>query len=144
VAAEVARVARSAYRVEAGLIGRDDFPPLGRTEGDVAGAGTRFFGVLRDGAVAAVVEVDASEPDAVEICSLVTAPAHMRAGLARGLMRYVVGTFGSRDLTVSTATANAPALELYSSFGFRETRRWSTPDGFALVTLVRPADAASR
>ena len=138
VAAEVARIALSAYALEARLIGREDFPPLRRTETDVAGASTRFFGFLLDGELTSVVEVDASGSGDVEICSLVTAPAHFRRGMARDLLRHVATVFGDRGLHVSTATANTPALCLYASFGFREQRRWTSPDGFQLVTLTRP------
>jgi len=144
VAAEVTRIALSAYALEARLIGREDFPPLRRTVTDYAHASTRFFGSLLDGELASVIEVDASGADAIEICSLVTCPEQLRKGMARELLRHVADLFGNRGLTVSTATANTPALCLYASFGFRETSRWTSPDGFELVALERaPAPGAT-
>ena len=143
VAVEVATVWRSAYQVEAQLIGRPDFPPLRRTEGDIAQASTTFLGVRARDGIAAFVEVDASGSGPVEICSLVTAPEHTRRGLARRLLRHVIASSGDREIVVSTSRVNLPVLDLYTSLRFKEQRTWTTTDGFDLVSLARPADADS-
>ena len=137
VASEMAGVWRSAYEVEARLIGRPDFPPLRRSEHDIAQASTTFFGMLVSGEIAAFVEIEVSGEGPVEIYGLVTAPEHSRRGLARRLLQQVVARCGDRELVVSTSKENLPALTLFRSLGFREQRQWTTEDGFELVSLTR-------
>ena len=140
VAADVARVSRSAYLVEASLVGREDFPPVHRTGEDISKSTARFFGLFADGELAAIVELDTGGPDEVDIHSLVTDPRFFRQGMAREVLQYVLDLAPDRAFVVATSTANRVAIALYTSLGFRERRRWTTTDGFHFISLVRSAD----
>ncbi len=135
VAAAIHRVMIAAYGVESEILRIADFPPLHRTVAEIAEAPTAFLGVSAGGTLAAVTELDRSEPGRVNIDSLVTDPEYHRRRLATALLRHVTREAIADELTVSTATGNEPALLLYAAEGFVEEHRWITPDGIAMVTL---------
>jgi GNAT superfamily N-acetyltransferase len=141
VAAAIHGVMMAAYRVEAGELGVEDFPPLRRTPAEVAGDGGWFLGIRVGGALAAVIGLEAGRAGHVRINSLVVVPERFRGGLAAALLREVVRTHADDCVTVSTGAGNMPALRLYAAAGFREERRWTTGDGVPMVTLCRGAPA---
>jgi hypothetical protein len=59
----------------------------------------------------------------MQISSLVVLPAFQRLGIGRSLLSAVVSEFRSQVLAVSTGLQNAPALALYTQFGFVELTR---------------------
>ncbi len=137
-AAEIHRVWMASYRVEGELLGVPDFPPLARTERQIAEAESLFLGVFAAGDLAATAEVELSSPDRVTILALVVHPEFFRCGLATALVRDVLKRFGERKVGVSTSVANEPALELYRALGFAAKRRWSAAGGtIPMVTLER-------
>lgn len=138
VAAAIQAVMREAYRVEADILGVEDFVPLRRTAAQVAAADALFLGIAVSGTLAAVAEVEEPEPGRVHVGSLVVLPSHFRRGLATALLRHLLDAHADDDVTVSTGRRNGPALLLYAALGFREDRRWSTDDGIPMVTLLRP------
>ena len=46
------------YRIEAGLLGGSDFPPLRRTTSNFQNSNTQFFGLWKDDVLSAAVEID--------------------------------------------------------------------------------------
>jgi len=124
-----------AYLVEAEFLGVQDFVPLHRTAAHIASTDALFFGISAAGTLAAVVEVESPEASHVHIGSLVVLPSHFRRGLGTELVRYIVDANVSNNITVSTGVRNHPALQLYTSQGFREHRLWPTNDGIPMVTL---------
>jgi ribosomal protein S18 acetylase RimI-like enzyme len=144
VAAAIHAVMMAAYRVEAGILGIEDFLPLCRTPEQVAGATGRFVGIAVAGTLAAVAELEAGKPGDVRISSLVVDPKHFRRGLARALVRDIIRTHPSDDVSVSTAAGNRPALLLYAAAGFHDHHRWTTDDGIPMVTLRREAGPGPR
>ena len=137
VAAAIHALMMAAYRVEAGILGVEDFPPLRRTPAQIAGATGRFVGITVAGTLAAVAELEAGEPAGVRISSLVVDPRYFRRGLARALLRDIDRTHPFDAITVSTAAANRPALLLYAAAGFDNHHRWTRNDGIPMVTLHR-------
>jgi ribosomal protein S18 acetylase RimI-like enzyme len=133
----IRRVMVAAYEVEAGILGVDDFVPLYRTAENIAATDALFLGISLGGTPVAVAEVEAPEPARVHVGSLVVLPSHFRRGLATALVRHILSTNPDRAVTVSTGSRNEPAIRLYEAHGFREDRRWSTPDGIPMVTLRR-------
>jgi len=123
-----------AYRVEAVILGVRDFAPLHRTAAQIAATDALFLGISLEDTLAAVAEVESSEPGHLHISSLVVLPSQFRRGLGSALVRHILDTT-SDDVTVSTGVRNQPALSLYTSHGFREDRRWTTRDGIAMITL---------
>jgi ribosomal protein S18 acetylase RimI-like enzyme len=142
VAEEIRRVMTASYRVEADLLGADDFPPLEWTAEAIASADARFIGAFVEGRLAGVMELEEPADGPVNIASLVVDPAFFRRGVGTRFVRYVLEARGDRPLTVSTGRGNRPALELYERLGFREERRWSTDCGLPMSTLVRGGDEA--
>ena len=134
---------QAAYRVEAELLGSADFFPLRRTVADVVDSKSIFFGIAcpeKPASLAAVIEVEVGET-ACNIAALVVRPDRFREGLGSKLLRHVLELYSSQPCTVSTGRANEPALKLYAGHGFRETSRWVTEDGIAMVTLARRASS---
>jgi GNAT superfamily N-acetyltransferase len=135
VAAAILEVMIAAYSVEAEILGIVDFPPLRRTAEQIAAARTAFLGVNVEGVLAAVAELDRSDARSATIDSLVTDPGHTRHGLATALLRHIAAEESGREITVSTAAGNGPALLLYATAGFVGQSRWRTAGGIAMVTL---------
>jgi ribosomal protein S18 acetylase RimI-like enzyme len=133
-AAEVYRVWTASYRLEAELLGVENFPPLARSEEQIARSDNLFFGVFAAGELAAVAEVELASSEAATIAALVVHPDHFRQGHAGALVRDILRRFGDRAVEVSTAVANKPALALYRTLGFAENRRWSTEGAIPMVT----------
>lgn len=129
------------YRVEAEILGVSEFVPLRRPASDIAAADAIFLGIEAGGDLMAVAEVEDVEPAHVHIGSFVVRPSQFRRGLGRELLEEIVRRFGAGEITVSTGIRNEPALRLYQSRGFRELRRWETPDGIPMITLRRGPDA---
>jgi GNAT superfamily N-acetyltransferase len=110
---EIDRVLKSAYAVEAELLGVESFPPLNRDKKDILSCGNRFIGSISDNNLCGVVELEDPEFGVTEttIASMAVAPSHLRQGIGRALVRSVVekeeGSF-----RVTTGTLNQPAIEL--------------------------------
>lgn len=134
----------AAYRVEADLLGLDDFYPLHRTAQDIAQSASVFRGVFKEGDLLAVIELEFLAQDQIHIASLVAHPKAFRQGLASLLLHDLLQNHLSTMLTVSTAAVNHPALKLYDKFGFVVERPSQTPDGIELLHLKRPANHRER
>ncbi|MFO0274201.1 MAG: GNAT family N-acetyltransferase [Betaproteobacteria bacterium] len=142
IAEAIRAVMFQAYCVEAALLGVRDFAPLHRTAAHIAETDALFLGISPAGTLAAIAEVESSEPRHVHIGSLVVLPSHVRRGLATALIRHILDANVPNDITVSTGTRNQPAIQLYTAHGFREHRLWTTNDGIRMVTLRRAASSA--
>jgi ribosomal protein S18 acetylase RimI-like enzyme len=127
----------AAYTVEAQRIGASNFPPLRRTAEHIARCGSRFFGRFAGNALVAVAEVEPASGTPSNIAGFAVHPSAFRRGHGAALLRHVLESLDPGPVTVSTASANEPAIRLYEAHGFRIVRRWSAPDGFDLVTLAR-------
>lgn len=129
----------SAYRVEANLIGVQDFPPLHRTQADILASQSDFQGVLEGGErLLAVVETEPRD-SVLQIASLCVSPQRFRGGLASGLVAGVLADaqVSGRPVVVTTARANGPALALYQKFGFQMTAARRSPEGIELIDLEK-------
>lgn len=143
VAEAIRELMVESYRVEAEILGVTDFVPLRRTAAQIASAPAVFLGVTIEGELAAAAEIETAGPGHVHIGSMVVRPARFRRGLATRLLEEIFRMHGEGEITVSTGLANEPALRLYEGSGFRELRRWSTPDGIPMITLRRAPRGAA-
>lgn len=115
VAAELVRLQRAAYAVEAALIGEDRIPPLHEGPADLRAARLRWF-VVRE-AAGLVAAVGFTEHDGeVDIDRLVVHPSQHRRGLGRRLVERVLRD--AERAVVATGRDNAPARGLYAALGF--------------------------
>jgi ribosomal protein S18 acetylase RimI-like enzyme len=68
----------------------------------------------------------------------VVSPTHFRRGIAARLLEAVETIKpGIRQVTVSTAEKNLPAVTLYEKHGYRVTQRTVLDDGLVLVQLQK-------
>ena len=137
---EVAEVMRgvfhASYAVEAKILGATDFPPLRRTLAGYRESNNDFYGYIKDGVLAGVVEVDATAAR-THIQSLVVHPDYFRMGIGTQLVNMVLNTYESQVFTVETGLANKPATDLYLKHGFRKTGEYDTDHGVRKVRFEK-------
>ena len=139
VAIQIHEVFQLSYKVEARLVGIDDFPPLRRSASLIQSSGSQFLGLRIGEDLAAVLEFSKVGED-LSIDSVVVHPRYFRRGLASQLLQSILARGAWRSACVETAAANNPALELYRKFGFSESKRWTTADGIEKVRLRSVAE----
>jgi ribosomal protein S18 acetylase RimI-like enzyme len=136
VAIQIYDVFQLSYKVEASLVGVEDFPPLRRSASDIQSSSSQFLGKRIGLNLAAVVEY-AHSGKYLSIDSLVVHPHYFRRGLASQILQSLLDKIQWQTACVETAAANNPALVLYQKFGFSESKRWDTADGIEKVQLIR-------
>lgn len=136
VANQIYDVFQLSYKVEASLVGVEDFPPLRRSASDIQSSSSQFLGHQVGVYLAAVVEYSHDGED-LSIDSVVVHPQYFRRGLASQLLQSLLSKVQWQTAYVETATANNPAFLLYQKFGFSESKRWKTADGIDKVQLMR-------
>ncbi|GAB1807948.1 MULTISPECIES: GNAT family N-acetyltransferase [Priestia] len=90
-----------------------------------------FWSVWEDSQLAGCGAIKELDEHHGEIKSMRTAAAHLRKGIARELLQYIINEAqkrGYRRLSLETGSASAfePARKLYASFGFYECEPFST------------------
>ena len=139
-AEKIREVFQASYAVEAALLGATDFPPLKRPTAGFLDSPNDFYGYLKDGVLAGVVEVVPGE-DSTHIQSLVVHPEFFRQGLGSALVGFVLNTYDCPIFTVETGLDNGPATGLYQKFGFREILQYETDHGVRKVRFERSRDS---
>lgn len=136
---QIHTVFQRSYKIEAALIGVDNFPPLSRTAKDIENADSCFYGFFANDKLAAVIEITI-EGSAVQkhldICSLTVDPAFFRRGIAGKSLQYVMSIKDISLFTVETAVVNLPAIRLYQKYGFVEFKRWTPSHGIEKLALA--------
>lgn len=127
-------VFQSAYKIEAQLIGTDNFPPLSRNVNHVRNSKTDFYGYFYDECLAAVIEIEMNDKN-LEINSLTVDPCFFRKGIADKLIAYVLTSIAHDKAIVETAVVNEPAIRLYQKHGFVEFKRWTPSHGIEKLAL---------
>lgn len=136
MADQIYDVFQLSYKVEADLVGAENFPPLERTSAHIQSSRSKFLGVRIGSDLAAVVEFTQSGED-LNIDSLVVHPNYFRRGLASQLLRSLLSEADWQYADVETAAANNPAITLYQKHGFCVAEQWMTGDGIEKVRLMR-------
>ncbi|WP_055105206.1 GNAT family N-acetyltransferase [Paenibacillus ihumii] len=110
----------AAYRLEAHAVGVRHLPPLPDTLETLANSSESFYGtVTPEGEVLGAVAVARKKEGEVEITRLMVHPQHLRQGIGRSLLRYVIEKYSDTSLLeVKAGTLNAPAVSLYEQQGF--------------------------
>jgi ribosomal protein S18 acetylase RimI-like enzyme len=117
LARAVMAVQRSAYAVEAALMGDDRIPALRESVAELRAADLAWLGAFDGKALTGAVAWSADVVE-VDIDRLVVDPAFHRRGIGRALVRAVLDLPGERRTLVSTGRANTPARTLYEGLGF--------------------------
>jgi ribosomal protein S18 acetylase RimI-like enzyme len=134
VAAEIVAVQRSAYRIEADLIGFDGIPPLHESVADVQSHQLEWLGSFEGARLAGLIGWTSAD-GVCDIDRLAVDPAFARRGHGR---RLVSELLYHPVIVVSTGTANAPARRLYESLGFAAVGTRAIAEDIT-VTLYRRA-----
>lgn len=127
-------VFQKSYKIEAQLIGVENFPPLSRSIEDIASSKSEFYGFIDQQTLAAVIEIQISEQH-LDIHSLTVDPQFFRKGIAGKLINYVLNECDIKQATVETALVNAPAIKLYNKYGFAVFKQWTPSHGIEKVAL---------
>lgn len=136
-AAKLYSILQRAYRIEADLLGIEDFPPLRRSVTQIMEAETDFYGYWEDERLTAVTEIEHIKAHHIHIASLVVDPDFFRQGVGSRLLAEVLDLVEWSRVTVDTAVANTPAIHLYKKLGFTPLKKWQTPDNIPMITLSR-------
>ena len=136
VSEKIRSVFQLSYKIEAKLLNASDFPPLKRPLKNYVNSNTEFYGYLKEGELAGVIEIERNN-SFTDINSLVVHPGFFRQGIARKLMEYVFNTFDSKLFVVETGLENEPAIELYKKFNFKEIKQWNTNHGIRKIKFER-------
>jgi ribosomal protein S18 acetylase RimI-like enzyme len=135
MAGQIHALQQAAYTIESQLIGYPDLPPLRETRADLQHSEEQFLIYREEGQIAGAVSY-LRLGDTLDICRLVVSPAYFRRGVAGKLLEAVeTGEPGIRQITVSTAEKNLPAVTLYQKHGYQVARRTVLADGLVLVEL---------
>lgn len=126
---------KSAYGVEAQLLGDDRLPPLQETLVGIASWRGNWVvaweGVQLIGAVAW-----ADRGDDLEIDRLMVAPTAHRRGVGSALLQQVIGHAGRRPIHAATGRDNPPAIGVYRKHGFEVVGDEEVPPGIWLTRLT--------
>jgi len=137
------RLQQSAYAVEAGLIGCDDFPRLRESVDDLLAAHESFLLAYCDNNLAGALSYTTNKMGCL-ICRLVVSPEYFRRGIGRRMLHnLMVKTDPALPCRVVTAQANIPAIALYQKFGFQPGSAFASQECIDLVQLTRRAHFAA-
>lgn len=134
VAMKIHRTFQRSYKIEAKLVGVNDFPPLQRTVDNIAKSTTAFYGYFEHEQLAATIEISHKGAQ-LEIESLTVDPDHFRKGIAGKLIDYVLAKNSFTRALVETARINKPAIKLYQKHGFDEYKIWTPEHGIEKIAL---------
>src|SRR5262245_17868115 len=116
MAEQIYQLQQASYKVERDLIAYPDFPPLQITVSDIQQEPDTFLGYWEGEKLAGILSFTVT-PTLVDIGRLIVHPAHFRQGIASMLLRAVEGyATAGRQITVSSAEKNFPAMSLYEKY----------------------------
>jgi ribosomal protein S18 acetylase RimI-like enzyme len=144
VSEQIYQVFQSAYKIEAELIGVENFPPLSRTVEHIQQSTTQFYGFTVEDRLAGVIEITLSKgtvesisKTTLEIDSLTVSPLFFKQGIASQLIEFVLQNKVFKYAIVETAAVNQPAIKLYEKHGFRVFKQFIPDHGIEKVALKR-------
>ena len=135
-ASQIWKLFHSAYEIETQVLGLQNFPPLNRTALEIQEASTTFFGGWQDSLLVAMAEIEHIGVAQFHINSFGVSPDHFRQGFGSQLLTGLLDELVWQRITVTTAVANIPALNLYQKLGFQQHNHRITPDNFQMTTLL--------
>ena len=127
IAQEILKIQLPAYGIEAELMDFFEIPQLHETASDIQNSEEFFIG-FQEEELMGVVSYKIAE-GLVDIHRLIVNPAYFRRGIGKRLVEYLLKRYKGYDFTVSTGTANKPAIALYQAFGFQEQRKVEVAPG---------------
>ncbi|QTM97994.1 GNAT family N-acetyltransferase [Sediminibacillus dalangtanensis] len=135
-AAKLLKVQIPAYRMEAERIKFDGIPPLHDTVESIQGSRESFFGYLENGLLLGALAYEQTN-DRYVLSRLFVGPAYFRQGIASSLLQFFLHEIvrESKPVTVTTGTANLPAISFYEKWGFTKIKEIPVAQGVSLAML---------
>jgi ribosomal protein S18 acetylase RimI-like enzyme len=125
------------YAIEAQIIGFADLPPLKDTVQTLQQSGERFYGFFMNGELAGVISYE-RVGERVQICRLMVHPDFFRHGIGGALVKFICDVErDTKEIIVTTGTANTPAINLYQRHGFQEMERIEVAEGVSITKLMK-------
>lgn len=131
----IQKIQKPAYEVEAKLIGFDGIPQINETVEEIQRSNEVFWGWTEEG-LKGVISFKQLERT-IDIYRLVVDPSAFRQGIGRKLLAHLMEQYQEHDFTVSTGSANRPAIHLYTSFGFIEQKRFEAAPGILCSEFLK-------
>ncbi|WP_172257350.1 GNAT family N-acetyltransferase [Saccharibacillus deserti] len=144
-AEELLRLQKTAYRLEAKLIGFDEIPPLADTLDTLKRSSDIFYGYTADsGELAGAIAVEEETPGILTLTRMMVSPVFFRQGIASRLIEHIFAVYpGFKTYLVSTGSRNEPAMRLYAGFGFIPFKSEAIAPGVELTTMKREKGAGN-
>jgi lipoprotein signal peptidase len=137
----VLELQRTAYQIEADLIGFQEIPALTETLEALQDSPETFLGFYKNNLLIGMVSYRFEQPT-LDIHRLVVSPTHFRQGVARRLLQHLLEQKAdAQRVLVQTSHLNAPALALYQSLGFTVAEELKLADNLTVVRLERSQPA---
>jgi ribosomal protein S18 acetylase RimI-like enzyme len=137
VAEELLDIQHRAYAVEAELIGFDGIPPLREALAGLMASTEYWLGRYAGTRLVGAVAYELPDAETLDISRLVVDPRVARQGHGRALLDYLDALVPRPVTTVSTGSANTPAVRLYLSRGFREVDQLEVAPGVKITRFRR-------
>ena len=134
VAEKIHSIFQVSYAVEAKILKVVDFPPLKRQVSQFLQSENHFYAYKKNKEMAAVIEID-NNKNTTHIQSLVVYPKYFRQGIASKLVAFILKNYESEIFTVETGADNVPAIKLYQSFNFKETKQYDAEFNIRKIKL---------
>lgn len=137
MAEKVLFLQKRAYREEAELIGSVNIPPLKENLRELMACGEAFIVFFAEDELLGAISYKLTE-EHLDIHRVMVDPDHFRKGIAMNLLLFLQKEDGfGREMIVSTAAENRPALLLYEKLGFMKITEERMEDGMKLVKFRR-------
>ncbi|WP_026571482.1 MULTISPECIES: GNAT family N-acetyltransferase [Sediminibacillus] len=135
-AAQLLEVQIPAYRIEAERIKFDGIPPLQDTIESIQDSRETFLGYYENELLLGALAFEQSN-DRFVLSRLFVGPAHFRKGVASSLLQFFLNKIvrESKPVTVTTGTANLPAIAFYEKWGFAKIKEITVQQGITLTML---------
>lgn len=118
-AMRVLELQRTAYQIEADLIGNDNIPPLHESLSELQNCGETFYGYFVGEALAGATAYKLLG-STLDIHRLMVHPDFFRRGIARKLIEHIESLHPeAQRAIVQTGSMNLPAIKLYQQLGYR-------------------------
>lgn len=137
----ILRVQRLSYAVEAKLIGFDGIPPLADDENSLKNCDETFWGFFNTRNELAAVIAYLRNDRTLDICRLVVSPEYFKNGYATPMLEFIEQEEqGIKEIIVSTAEANTPALNLYCKLGYKRVGSKVVKESLEIVSLQKKVE----
>lgn len=134
-AKEIQKIQKTAYQIEAELMGFDGIPQLKESVLEIQNAEEIFLGHEADPLKGFLSYKE--DGLLIDIHRLAVDSAYFQQGVASALLTALLKQFDGREFLVSTGTANEPAKKLYRKHGFQEQGIFEVAPGVQCTQFIK-------